>query len=158
MKSIWLKDRIRALFTLKDPPHRLALAFAAGVFIAFNPLIGLHTLMAVAIIGAFRLNTVVLFTGAFINNPWTMVPLYAFCLWFGIHITGSDIATPDIPWSEIGMAELFTLLKPYLWPFVAGTLAVGTAAAVVSYFLFSWTVKRYRRIAGLDVMTGLPME
>lgn len=152
------KDRIRSLFTLKDTPQRLALAFAVGVFIAFSPVIGLHTLMAVAIIWVFRMNTVVLFTGALINNPWTIVPLYAFCLWFGIHLTGSDISTPDIPWGSVGMAELFQMLMPYLWPFVAGTLVAGAAAAVLAYGFFYWAVKRYRRLAGLDAMTGLPVE
>ncbi len=145
MKLDHIKDRIRSLLKLNDPPHRLALAFAAGVFIAFSPTFGLHTLSVFAVAWAFRLNTLVLLTAAFLNNPWTIVPMYAFCLWFGIRITGSDIATPDIPWGEVGIRDLFLLLKPYLWPFVAGTLVIGAIAAVISYALFYWAVVRYRK-------------
>lgn len=145
MRRNSVRARIRSLFNLNDPPRRLAMAFAVGVFIAFSPTVGLHTLSVFAVAWAFRLNTLVLFTAAFINNPWTIVPMYAFCLWFGILITGSNIATPDIPWGEVGIRDLFLLLKPYLWPFVAGTLVIGTIAAVFSYVLFYWAVVRYRK-------------
>ncbi len=145
MKYRHLKDRIRSLFKLSDPPHRLALAFAVGVFIAFSPTVGLHTLSVFALAWAFRLNTIVMFTAAFINNPWTIVPMYGFCLWFGIKITGSGISVPDIPWNDLSMSNLFLLLKPYLWPFVAGTLTVGAAASVLSYGLFYWAVVRYKK-------------
>lgn len=141
-----VKDRIRSLFKLNDPPHRLALAFAVGVFIAFSPTIGLHTLSVFLAAWALRLNTVVILTAAFINNPWTIFPMYGFCLWFGIKITGSDIATPYIPWNDISLSNLFLLLKPYLWPFVAGTLVVGAVAAALSYGLFYWAVVRYRKV------------
>lgn len=146
MKVKYVKDRIRSLFKLNDPPHRLALAFAMGVFIAFSPTIGLHTLSVFAAAWALRLNTIVIFTAAFLNNPWTIVPMYGFCLWFGIRITGSDIPTPDIPWGQVGIKEIFLLLKPYLWPFVAGTVVIGVAAAAFSYALFYWAVVRYRKI------------
>lgn len=145
MKSDHWKDRIRALFKLNDPPHRLALAFAVGVFIAFSPTIGLHTGSVFLAAWLFRLNTLVVLTAALINNPWTIVPMYGFCLWFGIKITGADIPTPDIPWADAGIKELFLLLKPYLWPFVAGTVAIGSAAALLSYGFFYWAVLRYRK-------------
>lgn len=146
MKVDHLKDRIRSLFKLKDSPHRLAMAFGVGIFIAFSPTVGLHTVSVLAVAWVFRLNTLVLFTGALINNPWTIVPLYAFCTWFGIRITGSDTAVPDIPWADVGIMDLLTLLKPYLWPFVAGTLVIGTLAAFLSYALFYWAIVRYRKL------------
>ncbi|MBA3071244.1 MAG: DUF2062 domain-containing protein, partial [Nitrospirae bacterium] len=33
------KDRLRNILTIKDSPHRLAVAFAAGVFISMSPLL-----------------------------------------------------------------------------------------------------------------------
>lgn len=145
MKASYLRDRIRSLFALNDPPHRLAVAFAAGVFIAFSPTIGLHTLTVFAIAWLFRLNTIVVLTAAFLNNPWTIVPMYGFCLWFGIKITGADIPEPAIPWAQASARELFLLLKPFLWPFVAGTLVIGAASAAISYVLFYWAIVRYRK-------------
>jgi uncharacterized protein (DUF2062 family) len=143
MKNI--RDRIRGIFQLTDSPNKLALAFAVGVFIAFSPTIGLHTISCFALAWIFRLSTVVVFTAALINNPWTMVPLYGFCLWFGIKITGSTIVTPVIAWQTLTFSSAYHILRPFLWPFVAGTVVVGTAVAILSYFFIYWAVVRYRK-------------
>ena len=152
----YFSERIRSLFKLDDPPHRLALAFAVGVFIAFSPWLGLHIISAFALAWIFRLNKVVVLTGSFVNNPWTIVPMYAFCLWFGVVITGSETAVPDISWRNMGFRDLITVLRPFLWPYIAGTVVVGAAAAVLSYGVFFWAVKRYRRdeVALEDAGTG----
>jgi uncharacterized protein (DUF2062 family) len=71
--------------------------------------------------------------------------MYAFCLWFGVKITGSDVAVPEIAWGSLGVRELYDLLLPFLWPYLAGTVVVGGVAAVLSYFGFLWALKRYRR-------------
>ena len=40
------RSTFRRLLALDDPPERTALAFAIGVFIAFSPFLGLHTILA----------------------------------------------------------------------------------------------------------------
>ncbi len=140
----YLRDRVREIVKLNDPPHKLALAAALGVFIAFSPWFGLHIASCIALAWLLRLNKVVVLTATFVNNPWTVVPMYGFCLWAGFKLTGSDSALPEIDWSSLGFRDLFTVLKPFLWPFVAGTLAVGAVAAVFSYVLFFWLIRRYR--------------
>ena len=143
MKNI--RDRIRGVFHLHDSPNRIALAFAVGVFIAFSPIIGLHTISVFVFAWMFRLSKVVVFSAACINNPWTIVPLYGFCLWFGIKITGAMTVVPDIAWRTLTISSAYDILRPYLWPFVAGTIVVGAAAAVISYFFIYWAVVRHRR-------------
>lgn len=145
MSRYFFSERVRALLKLNEPPHKLALALAVGVFIGFSPWFGLHILSCFLFAWLFRLNKVVVLTGNFVNNPWTVVPLYAFCLWFGTVITGSGTAVPEIAWKDLGFRDIFTVLLPYLWPFVAGTIVVGAAAGVVTYFVFLWAIKRYRR-------------
>jgi uncharacterized protein len=142
----YIRDRLREIVKLDDPPHKLALAVAIGVFIAFSPWLGLHIVSCLLFAWIFRVSKFVVLTATFVNNPWTMVPLYAFNLWFGVRLTGGEITIPEIAWSEIGFRELFTILKPYLWPFVAGSLAAGTIAGVLSYFVFHWAVTRYRKV------------
>jgi uncharacterized protein (DUF2062 family) len=110
-----------------------------------QPLAGLHVVSSIVLAWLFRLNKVVVLTASFINNPWTIVPMYAFCLWFGFKITGSDAAVPDIAWADIGFRDMITLLRPFIWPYVAGTLAVGAVAATIGYGAFFWGVRRYRR-------------
>ena len=140
----YVRDRIRGVLKLNDPPHKLALAMALGVFIAFSPWFGLHIASCIALAWVLRLNKVVVLTATFINNPWTTVPMYGFCLWVGFKLTGRDAALPKIDWASLHFRDLFTVLEPFLWPFVVGTLAVGAAAAALSYALFFWLVKRYR--------------
>jgi uncharacterized protein (DUF2062 family) len=141
----YIRDRLHAIIKLDDSPHKLALAFALGVFIAFSPTIGLHIISALALAWVFRLSKLVILTGSFINNPWTIVPLYGFCIWFGVKITGSAVEVPQIAWNELTFSNTYSILKPYLWSYVAGTLVLGTIAALLSYFLFYWAVLRYRK-------------
>ena len=39
-----VRTALKQLLHLKESPHRTALAFAVGAFIAFSPTYGLHTL------------------------------------------------------------------------------------------------------------------
>jgi uncharacterized protein (DUF2062 family) len=142
----YFRERIRALLELDDPPHKLALAFAIGVFIAFSPTIGLHIASCFLLAWMFRVSKVVVLSASFINNPWTVVPLYGFCTWFGIKITGNDAPVPHIAWNELTISTVYVTIKPYLWSFLVGTLTLGTAAAFLSYFVFFWLVVRYRKL------------
>jgi len=142
----YIRDRIRNLIKLDDPPHKLALAFALGVFVAFTPTIGIHVITCMFLAWVFRLSKLVMITASFINNPWTIVHLYGFCIWFGVKISGKDVTVPDIAWNEITFENGYLILKPYLWPYIVGTLLVGFVAAVVSYGVFYWAVVRYRKV------------
>jgi uncharacterized protein (DUF2062 family) len=145
VKKRYFRDRLRELFKFDEPPHRLALAFALGVFVAFSPWIGLHIASAFFLAWALRLNKVVVLTASFINNPWTIVPMYAFCLWFGVKITGGGSPVPAIDWKHLEFRDVFSVLKPFLVPYLAGTMIVGTVAAVLAYLLFFHAVGRYRK-------------
>lgn len=141
----YIRDRIKNVLQLNDSPNKLALAFALGVFIAFSPTLGLHTISCILLAWAFRLSKLVVLTAAFINNPWTIVPMYGFCLWVGIKVTGSGAAIPNIAWNELSLTNVYFILKPYLWPFIVGTLLVGVLAAAASYAVIYWAAVRYRK-------------
>lgn len=92
------------LITQEQSPHKLALTCALGVFIGISPLIGLHTVMTFLFAWLFSLNVAALFAvSVFINNPWTMVPVYSldhlFGTWFFrfLHI---DYVQCDPVWLE----------------------------------------------------------
>lgn len=141
----YIGDRLRAVMKLDDPPQKLAFAFALGVFIAFSPWFGLHILSCILFAWLFRVSKLVVLTASFINNPWTVVPLYGFCIWLGMKITGSGVDVPRIAWEELSLSNVYGAVKPYLWSFVAGTLTAGVVFAFLSYFLFYWSILRYRR-------------
>src|SRR5918912_737342 len=85
----------RRLLAIDDPPERTALAFAIGVFIAFSPFLGLHTIMATALAFIFRFNKIAIYTGTFINNPFlTLVPIILASYAIGAFVMGRPLALP----------------------------------------------------------------
>ena len=145
MKS-YVRDRLQSLMKLDDPPHKLAFAFSLGIFIAFSPWVGLHILSCILFAWIFRVSKFVVITASFVNNPWTIVPIYALCIWAGLKMTGAHGSVPDIAWSELTFTNAYGILQPYLWSFIVGTVVIGAIAALISYFLFHWAVVRYRKM------------
>jgi uncharacterized protein (DUF2062 family) len=134
-----LLGRFRAIVSqvllVDDTPHRLALAFALGVFLGMSPLIGLHTVLALLLAWAFRLNRLVTLSGAFVNNPWSIIPIYTFSTWVGTIMLGTELRVDDIDWHRITLGTLVHDLENLIIPFILGSAVVGLVAAVLAYFV-----------------------
>src|SRR5688572_19685112 len=89
-----LRRAFAVLFHVEDSPHRIALAFGLGVFIAFSPLLGLHTAMALGIALLFRLSKAAVIIGIYVNNPWTIAPMYMAGTLLGCGMLG--VSTDDL--------------------------------------------------------------
>ncbi|MEW6325142.1 MAG: DUF2062 domain-containing protein [Nitrospirota bacterium] len=126
--------RLRRLVKRGETPAQTARAFAIGVFIAFTPTLGLHFISAALMAWLFRLNLPALFAGAAVNNPFTIAPIYGFCLWVGLLFVGGDTPRDPIAWDFSW--SVLAQLKPLLAQFVFGTLLVGAVASIISYGLF----------------------
>ncbi len=86
---------LRRLLALDDPPERTALAFSIGVFIAFSPFLGLHTILATLIAFIFRFNKIAIYTGTFTNNPFfTLVPIIVASYAVGAFVLGRPLRIP----------------------------------------------------------------
>jgi len=89
------RSTFRRLLALDDPPERTALAFSIGVFIAFSPFLGLHTIMATLVAFLFRFNKVAIYSGTFINNPFlTLVPIIIASYGIGAFFLGRPLKIP----------------------------------------------------------------
>ncbi len=129
-----MNDVLKRLLHLQDPPRRTALAFGVGVFIAFSPLLGLHTVMAIAVAFAFGLNRVAVLAGAWVNF-WALAPCYAFGTLIGALMLGVD--TGDlraIDWNQ-GLGALTSTLGTLFWPIMLGNTVLGAIVAVPAYTL-----------------------
>lgn len=138
-----IRSHLVRLLHLKESPHRTALAFAVGVFIAFSPTYGLHTASALFCAWAFRLNVVALMAGTLITNPWTLVPVLGATLWTGVQLTG----LPDVPavsWSDLSMMAFYEQVRPYAVPFVLGGLLLSAIGAAVSYPVAYLVIRAHR--------------
>jgi uncharacterized protein (DUF2062 family) len=145
-----IREQLKTMLHMGESPDRLALAFAVGVFIGFSPLIGLHTVMAAGVVWGLRMNPVAVFTGAYLNNPWTFVPIYAGCTWLGLILWPGGAELAPLSMDDLTLKGLFTQMRPYLMPFVVGTTVAGAAVAAVGFVVMRWVVVSYRRQRGLN--------
>ena len=140
-----IRERLVSIFRVDDSPHRVALAFAIGVFLAFFPVMGIHTILALSIAWVGRFSAPVLIAGTFVNNPWTIAPIYGGSFWFGVLLTGSSPSSlSGIEWKEMEITAIWDALKPVLWPFCVGTIVAGVLAGLVAYFIARPMIQVYQ--------------
>lgn len=151
-----VKEQMRRVLGLNDTPHRTALAFALGVFIAFSPLLGLHFILAIVSAWLFRLNRVAILVGAFVNNPWTFTPITLSSTWFGIELCCKTHEIPPISFENLTFSTMGTQLKSYFFPFVLGSTLLGVVFAVVSYFAMLWMIAQYRKVKKPESIESSP--
>ena len=146
----------RRLLAIDDPPERTALAFSIGVFIAFSPFLGLHTILATLIAFAFRFNKVAIYTGTFLNNPpLTLVPIIIASYAVGALLMGRPLRIPDegvellrSPHLLTGdyYRKLFVQSLDILEPFAVGGMILSVVCSLIAYPL---TLRALRRVRGL---------
>jgi hypothetical protein len=123
---------LRQVLHLQESPQRTALAFSLGVFIAFSPAYGLHTAMVVLCTWLFGLNFLALFTGALINNPWTIIPILGATYWTGALLLGRT-EVPNFDWQDLSFTGIYEQVLPYAAPFLLGGLVLSVLGALLSY-------------------------
>ncbi len=142
----WLERTSRLLFQVEDSPPRVALAFALGVFIAFFPIVGIHTAVALGLAVAFRLSKVAILAGAWTNNPWTIAPMYTAGTLVGCALTGrSPSSLGLVDWTLHGRAFYDSPIAgfgPLLLPFVVGNLVLGSLAASIAFLVLRSALAR----------------
>ena len=133
----------RRLLAADDPPERTALAFSVGVFIAFSPFLGLHTLMATALAFMFRFNKIAIYTGTFLNNPFlTLVPITLASYALGAALLGRPVGLPREGVELLSEPHLLTgsywrRLLHHSWdivvPFSVGALVLSVVCSLAAY-------------------------
>jgi uncharacterized protein (DUF2062 family) len=135
-----LYTRIRQFIKGERCPRKLSFSVAISVFIAFSPFVGFHTLMAFAFAWFFALNVgILLALSNGINNPWTMLPIYA-----TDHVVGDNI----LSWLGIDSMQLnpnwISALNDWLfnhtgiqglklWSFLIGGNLLSVLLALIIY-------------------------
>jgi len=147
-----LAARLAAVLRLDDPPWRVALALAIGVFISCTPFYGLQTVLSLAVATIFRLNRAVTVTGTWLNLPWFAPILYGFALRIGAFVL------PDLHGADLGdmtellqlastlsVSDMLDLLGSLSLALLIGTAAVGTVAGAVTYVAAILLLRRRQR-------------
>ena len=157
------RSTFRRLLALDDPPERTALAFSIGVFIAFCPFLGLHTILATLVAFLFRFNKIAIYSGTFINNPFlTLVPIIVASYAIGALLLGRPVRIPEEglalltdphPFSSDYYRRLFRESWQIVWPFTVGATVLSVVCSVIAYPVTSWLLRKHGR-AGRE--TDLP--
>ncbi|MDQ1592113.1 MAG: uncharacterized protein QOG71_2740 [Pyrinomonadaceae bacterium] len=158
----------RRLLAVDDPPERTALAFSVGVFIAFSPFLGLHTIAATLVAFLFRFNKIAIYTGTFINNPFlTLVPIIAASYALGALIMGRPLSLPEEGLRLLQEPHLLTAaywrgLFTHLWdivlPFSVGGMALSIVCSLAAYPVTLKLLRARQRIKAKDEVGTLNDE
>lgn len=144
-----LRRLAQLVLQVRGTPTQVARAFGIGVFLAFFPIFGIHTLLALGLAFAFRLNRVAILAGTFMNNPWTIAPMYTAGTLLGAALLGvPPTAVSAIDWSLTGQAfheSLAAGVQTLLWPFVTGNLLLGVVAGAVAFLIVRGILESRRR-------------
>ncbi|HEY0004631.1 MAG TPA: DUF2062 domain-containing protein [Pyrinomonadaceae bacterium] len=154
------RSAFRRLLAIDDPPERTALAFSIGVFIAFSPFLGLHTIIATALAFFFRFNKIAIYTGTFVNNPLlTLVPIILVSYAIGAFILGRPLRLPAESLALLKEPHLLTgnywreLFKNFwgvLLPFSIGGLTLSVVCSLAAYPLTLSLLKKRKRRETLE--------
>ncbi|MBD0371945.1 MAG: DUF2062 domain-containing protein [Pyrinomonadaceae bacterium] len=149
------RKSLRRLLAIDDPPERTALAFSIGIFIAFSPFLGLHTILATFLAFVFRFNKVAIYTGTFINNPFlTLVPIILASYAIGALVMGRPLRLPEEGMQLLKEPHLLTAsywleLWHHAWdillPFSIGGMALSVVCSLAAYPLTLGLLRRRRK-------------
>jgi len=149
------RARFRRLLSLDDPPERTALAFSIGVFIAFSPFLGLHTISATLIAFLFRFNKIAIYTGTFVNNPFfTVVPIIVLSYAVGALLVGRPLAISSegvnlLRHPRLFSADYYHVLFVQSWqlllPYAIGGMVLSVVCSLIAYPLTLKVLRTYHR-------------
>ncbi len=152
---------------IPDTPHKIALGFAAGVFVSFTPFFGLHFIFAALVAMAIRGNVLASLMGTFFGNPITF-PIIATISFrsgqmildvgaaestFGglkSAIVNGFVGTWQSILSIVGLSEpawgqVGYFFTSVFFPYLIGGLIPGLIAGVFCYFLARPLVAAYQK-------------
>lgn len=139
-----VRNRVNQVLHLEDSPHRLALGFAVGIFVAWTPTIGLQMLLAALLTWLCRANKLIAIAVVWISNPYTALPIYWFnylvgywCVggekvnwaWFDTLLTRPE---PNMGFSAY-LSYAYHKMTEVAYPLILGSCLVGIVLALVSY-------------------------
>lgn len=133
-----------------DPPDRIALGIAVGLFVAFLPIIGVKTGLALLLAWLLRANKAVSVPLVWLSNPITIVPMSYPGYWLGCTIFNQSMTAE---WIEtlrskeswlVKSGHMLECLQDVALPLITGCGIVALAVAIPSYYASLIVIRAYR--------------
>ncbi len=110
-------SKLLGIVRQKDPPHKIALGLALGIFVGFLPIMGIQMVVVSLIAIPFRANLKGALVGVWMSNPLTFIPLY-----YGNYLFGRMfVSTQAVGWKEF--AGTITHASDWNWTTIRSSLA-----------------------------------
>jgi uncharacterized protein len=128
-------------FTKKGlTPHEIAMGLALGVLIAFVPVMGTHTILAIGLASLLRLSPLIVLVGTQVSNPLSYPFQLFLCAEVGnLILRGSFL--------EITFSKNLNYLSHYLWPIIVGSVVLGILASGISYVVIKFFLNKRKHPA-----------
>ena len=135
-----------------DPPHKLALGMAVGIFVALTPTVGVQMVIAGFLSWLLRANKAVSVAVVWISNPGTMVPIYWYCYRIGCavlrvepigHPWWSGLTAPPNGWWP-AIHFYWSRLVEVAGPLWLGSFIAGGILAYFTYCAVYRVIRSYR--------------
>lgn len=135
-----------------DPPHRLALGIAVGLWVTFTPTFGAQMVLVVFLSWLLGANRIVGVPLVWLTNPATFVPIYYPSYRVGLYLLQSP-PKGQAWWQELrhppeGLDEplwfYWDKIIEIIWPLALGSVVLATVIAVVGYYASLSLIRAYR--------------
>ncbi|MDP5306772.1 DUF2062 domain-containing protein [Paracoccus spongiarum] len=151
---------------LPDQPHRIGRGVAAGVFVSFTPLFGLHFLSAAAVAWLIGGNVLAALLATFVGNPVTFPFIAVAAVGLGREILGyrGDMGPQRIfgefagasteLWNNlesvfgperVHWGRLIEFFQQIYWPYMVGGALIGLLVSVAAHYLTVPVIRAYHR-------------
>jgi len=140
-----------------DTPHAVALGAGIASFVAFLPLGGFQTVIAVGAAALLRANKAICLPIVWITNPFTIVPIYGTCYALGNLVLASAHTDEVEVLAKLRQGQeavrvfelefwknLSTILMDFGLELWVGCLIISVVAGTASYFVTRQGVSAYR--------------
>ncbi len=145
----WTRYWYLRLMRQNSSPKNLAVAMALGMFIGAMPIIPFQSLVVVALAFVLRVNKLAAWLATCYSNAATMVPFYYFLYKIGIAVTRLDVAFDP---NNLEMEQLISAGWDVFGVMFVGGFTFGVPAAILTYFVSLFGIRRYRQRRAMRVL------
>jgi hypothetical protein len=131
-KMVDIKNKLN---NIQAEPHKVAMGYALGIFLAASPFIGFKVFIAIAITFIFKWNKVASIIGVFHINLLTAPVFYGFSFLVGKTVLGLDVSF-DFSW-PITIEKMYDMVSSNSIVFMillVGGIVLGLPMAIAAYY------------------------
>ena len=129
----------KRIVRIPDSPHSIAMGFSIGVFVAFTPFLGFHTILSIFIAWVLGANIISSLIGTFLGNPITYPLMWTFSYALGsFFFNAQSINYEKIEFSNFMEIDFFI-------SFFLGSSILGFLFAISGYFLIKYSLIMFKK-------------